>query len=483
MSEPVPPLPIEQIQALVAAGFGGLHAGEFLLLTVRNVRDPRSARDWLKRVLSAPGLVPSAAELGAQRRSRVATLAFSHAGLLAWGFVPSAKHPFPSVFGDGMGHPDRSRQLGDQDAASWRWADTAAPDAPGRRLAHVLVAHYWVLGAGAHAGDGAFFADVALDQAGFDVLRIPADPAYLRDRRYAVEPFGFADGLSQPVIAGLRADAERQWRDADGPARRVLEQQRVAAGEFLLGQRNEYAELAYAPDLQGWRGDQPFAFGASYLAVRQICQDVARFEAFVSAFEAGVHRQPGEATIAEKMVGRFKDGRPLCPANGTDPEDFGYYVLDAQGFGCPRGAHMRRGNPRDSLGHDAEAGAESARLHRLLRRGRAYRLDDGGEPAERGLFFMALNADIERQFAFVQQRWIAGARFAGLAGETDPLLGPAGRAFTVQDPWVGERVTALPRFTRVVGGGYFLLPGLPALRFMAGLDQDASARTTPAGSV
>jgi hypothetical protein len=80
----------------------------------------------------------------------------------------------------------------------------------------------------------------------------------------------------------------------------------------------------------------------------------------------------------------------------------------------------------------------------------------------------------------VQQRWIAGSHFAGQAGESDPLLGPAGRTFTVQDPWVGERVTALPRFTRVVGGGYFLLPSLPALRFLAGLGADTAAPASAA---
>jgi hypothetical protein len=41
----------------------------------------------------------------------------------------------------------------------------------------------------------------------------------------------------------------------------------------------------------------------------------------------------------------------------------------------------------------------------------------------RGLVFAALNANIERQFEFVQQAWITSPNFAGLYDEADPMLG------------------------------------------------------------
>jgi len=54
--------------------------------------------------------------------------------------------------------------------------------------------------------------------------------------------------------------------------------------------------------------------------------------------------------------------------------------------------------------------------HRLLRVGRFYQPDEGKNP---GLLFMCLNADIDRQFEFVQQTWLASPSFHGLVGEQD----------------------------------------------------------------
>jgi len=57
---------------------------------------------------------------------------------------------------------------------------------------------------------------------------------------------------------------------------------------------------------------------------------------------------------------------------------------------------------------------------RLLRVGRFYQPDEGKNP---GLLFMCLNADIDRQFEFVQQTWLASPSFHGLVGEQDPVTG------------------------------------------------------------
>ena len=82
-----------------------------------------------------------------------------------------------------------------------------------------------------------------------------------------------------------------------------------------------------------------------------------------------------------------------------------------------------------ALRHDLVA---STRFHRLLRRGREYGTELTRDQALSGATraatiavctSSALNANIGRQFEFVQGAWIAGTRFAGLAGESDPLLG------------------------------------------------------------
>jgi putative iron-dependent peroxidase len=194
------------------------------------------------------------------------------------------------------------------------------------------------------------------------------------------------------------------------------------------------------------------------------------------------------------MVGRRKDGAPLvdCPHAAPEADAFRYRIADAEGFQCPLGAHVRRGNPRDTLAWDVESGVASSKLHRLLRRARVYtdgcRLaedgrcghDDGRRGCGRGLFFIALNADLDRQFEFVQQRWVGNPHFAGLANESDPLMGGRGRrAFTVQGLASGQAIEDLPAFTALVGGGYFFLPGLAALRFLGQDPAPAGAGRLP----
>ncbi len=71
------------------------------------------------------------------------------------------------------------------------------------------------------------------------------------------------------------------------------------------------------------------------------------------------------------------------------------------------------------------------RFHRILRRGREY--GPGLEPEdaltpplpnepERGLHFVCLNANITRQFEFLQNAWIMNTKFSGMTGESDPLV-------------------------------------------------------------
>jgi Dyp-type peroxidase family len=179
-------------------------------------------------------------------------------------------------------------------------------------------------------------------------------------------------------------------------------------------------------------------------------------------------------------MGRWRSGAPLVQAPEQDREDlkrynaFSYHDTDPHGFACPVGSHVRRANPRDSLDpkHPRTA-LRSTNRHRILRRGRPYgppffAARPDGEEAERGLLFLALNSDIERQFEFVQQQWINNPNFGGLQGEGDPLLSPSEVFTEPQDP-VRRRITGLKRFITVKGGAYFFLPGLRALKYFASL--------------
>ncbi len=85
---------------------------------------------------------------------------------------------------------------------------------------------------------------------------------------------------------------------------------------------------------------------------------------------------------------------------------------------------------------------------------------------------MCLNANIARQFEFVQHSWINDPRFNGLYEDPDPLVGGTTepeRAFTIQGVPLRIRLRGIPEFTSVRGGGYFFMPGLRALRYLANI--------------
>jgi len=384
--------------------------------------------------------------------------------------------------------------VGANDPSGWAWGGTATPD--------VMLALFAAPG-------GLSALRASLTAAGFDAgFAIVADLA-TTDMKGA-EPFGFADGISQPEFdfAGTRTPGT----DADLGYGNLL-----AAGELLLGHRDEYGQIIdrplVDPALPG-AADLPVADGGrrdlgrngSYLVFRQLEQDVAGFWRFAAANAA---TPAGAVALAESMVGRRRSGDALLPASAGRvrrvaaadlPRNGFTFDADPDGARCPLGAHIRRANPRTgdmpggvqgafsqgvrmlgfggdgSLREDAVA---SSRFHRILRRGREYgtwtppeqamALPAGtGAPAA-GLHFICLNASIARQFEFIQNAWLASAKFDAMSGEADPLLGnrepfPAGQ----RTDGFG-RLCAVPRFVTVRGGGYFFLPGLRALRFIAGL--------------
>jgi deferrochelatase/peroxidase EfeB len=123
-------------------------------------------------------------------------------------------------------------------------------------------------------------------------------------------------------------------------------------------------------------------------------------------------------------------------------------------------------------------------LHRILRRGRAYgpAADPAFDPERmraaddrpRGLHFLCFNANLSRQFEFVQSNWALNPSFAGLSQDPDPLIGAKRRypfeadTFTMQGCPV-RRAHDLPRVVEVLGGAYFFMPSRAALEYLGGL--------------
>lgn len=497
MSRESPPAPrrdAEDIQALVRTGFGKLDGACYLML---RIADAGPARLWLRAQT-----VASVGDLSRRILEHVIQVAFTAAGLRALGVADEVLSGFAPEYLEGMaGDPSRSRRLGDigeNEPSGWDWGVDG-------REPHVVLLLF------AAADDIGAFAEktcAAALAAGFSLVEM-LPTAVLDDR----EPFGFADGLSQPTIDW--DDRRTPNTSADMDFHNI-----VAPGEVLLGYRNEYnlftgrpllhASAAGAerlPDAADDAGQRDLGRNGSYLVFRQLDQDVREFWRWAQQ-AAGTD---GAVGLAEAMVGRRMSGAPFS-ALGTreipgveDRALNGFtYSLDPDGIVCPIGNHIRRANPRTgdypggragviakiiaALGLSGTAEADviaSSRFHRLLRRGRRFgarfesvdALRPNSPDPKAGLYFICLNANIGRQFEFVQGAWLANAKFGNMTGEQDPLLGnrlpfPQGQAtdrFTQPQPEGPCRVmSGLPQFVRVRGGGYFFLPGLRALGWLLG---------------
>jgi deferrochelatase/peroxidase EfeB len=224
----------------------------------------------------------------------------------------------------------------------------------------------------------------------------------------------------------------------------------------------------------------------TYLVVRQLEQNLAGFEAWLERAAAEQRDTPlgrqaaDDATrkelIAAKLMGRWRDGaslvrhsHPALPGQTRKPDtEFLYGREDPEGLACPFGAHTRRANPRDSLDPTSPQEVGITNRHRIMRVGRSYRERD--QEIKRGTLFMCLNADIERQFEFLQQNWILGRSFQGLEDEADPLNDchrDGTKVLTVPTPDGPVTLRGLPDFVRVRGGGYFFMPARRTVRFLA----------------
>ena len=184
---------------------------------------------------------------------------------------------------------------------------------------------------------------------------------------------------------------------------------------------------------------------------------------------------PHQDLVAAKMMGRWRSGCPvdLSPdkddlAIAADPERRNNftYAGDDQGLRCPIGSHLRRSNPRATPLKRATA----VRRHRLIRRGVEYgpHLADGAledDGVDRGLINLFIQADIERQFEFVQKEWMHGGEFLGLdPNEQDPINGVGGEGSQLSVPGAKRPfLFDLPTFVKVKGGEYLFVPGLKAL--------------------
>ena len=481
MATPVERVEINDVQGVILDPYKTLPWSSFMLLELSG---RAQAKAWLGKL--APAVSNSTAERKEPARASAVHVAFTAAGLRLLGLPDSAVSQFSRPFVDGMcGTDERCKTLsddGDSDARKWQWGG------PTNRPVHAVLMLYGALKADRDRLESDHLPPQNGTSADPVVYRldtcVPRNPKLL-----SKEHFGFTDGIGQPRIAGVDGAVPRMT----GVAGRGGIENTLPAGEFLLGYGNQLRVVSPAGPRVVETGGVEFELGrnGSYLVLRQLHQDVLGFWQFLD----------GEGPRAEllkrgaQVVGRWPNGAPLVKAPDRDtqapPSDNEFGFTDGAGQlirVCPLGAHIRRANPRDSLQSVGSNSVIVANQHRLMRRSRPYgpplatsmeptdylEKQDGDAKAERGLVFAAFNADIERQFEFVQAIWINGRHFTSSQnGEVDPMTGaqPAnGGLFTMQGDPIRRRFGVthpLPRFVTVHGGAYFFMPGLRALTYLA----------------
>jgi Dyp-type peroxidase family len=464
---------LEDVQGLVFYGHGHMPFSRFIFL---QITDAPTVRTWLGSVL--PEVSSSRAKSSThQKPTATAHVAFTAEGLIAIGLNPDTVQAFPREYTEGMSSGERPRVLGDVNAnAPETWELGGPTNAP----VHILLALY------AHSADALQQYE---SQPWYPTSNCGASIVFVQNshKESANEPFGFKDGISQPAVIG-------------GPMPIPTDPNAMPAltpGEFVLGYNNEYANLAPAPavpastdkngvlpaDPEGGNG-RSFGKNGTFLVFRKLKQDVDGFwkwcEDTTRKSDGSIDADAKEM-LAAKLVGRYKSGCPLTlspnadnPALGAADKSnsFRFAATDLAGYSCPIGSHIRRANPRDVLHpNKPERSVVISKRHRIMRRGRPYKDAKPDGTSEVGLLFIAINADLQRQFEFVQQTWLNNPTFNGLFDDEDPLVsnadGPGN--MTIQAQPVRKKLHGIPQFVTMRGGAYFFLPGLRALKYLASL--------------
>lgn len=420
------------------------HAARYEFLTIR---EPSAGRRWLAGLIDKVGTGQSVG--AASPDARWVSLAFTSSGLKALGVEESSLATFPEEFRQGMAA--RATIIGATGANHpEHWVGDVA--SPALHAIAILFARDAAERERCTVEHAKYLSDIG----GIGVLSsldLEAIPPY----GFAHEHFGYRDRLSEPAIEGTASE----------PQRGSASPRCIKAGEFFLGYEDESGAQPALPQ------PEMLSRNGSYVAYLRMQEHVGLFRDFLR--EQGSTRDEQEL-IAAKLMGRWRSGAPLVLAPlQDDPElgadklrtnRFNYEAMDPHGYACPVGSHIRRMNPRDS--------ADNMRRHTMIRRGGTYGPalpeDAPEDGVERGIAAFLGCASLVRQFEFAMNVWANDPNFKDLGNERDPFVGTHDGTFHMTIPRrpIRKKIVGLPAFTTIKGGAYFFLPGIRALRFLAG---------------
>ena len=568
---PADAIDLQEIPTLVFGGLSNRPFAECQIVRWNDDAGADGARAWLSRVA-----VDATYGETLPAQDTAVAVALAATALRRLELPEDALASFPTAFQQGIWPEWRARELGDVDdkdkdkedaPAGWRWGGNEID-----RRADALVLIYADEEKFLKKKSAEFREDAA--RYGHDIVcTIPLTTPKPRKRSdgsliLPQERFGFADGVSQPVILG-----------APRKNTRAVGNDLVAPGEIVLGYPDNTGKVPpsplladkhdpkhYLPDrgpdpfrrrpefsrYEGTSGERDLGANGTFLVVRQLDQKPGEFRRWVdetyewllhspyvvmssdgmsTSIESQLSAEVGSTAIAPdlgqstssttmtvgasgmssatvakvfgsgstapttqdtkalkeliaaKLVGRWQDGsslvrNPQFPASKSNPDArpdnaFMLGTEDPRGLSCPFGSHIRRANPRDTRFHstpeESRLEVEGVNRHRILRIGRAYTYTEevGDAKVEHtGLLFMCLNADIERQFEFIQKTWLLNRNIHGLEDEGDPIMSCGPRNFTIPTSNGPLRIPINRNFVRVMGGGYFFMPGRAAMRYL-----------------
>lgn len=393
------------------------------------------------------------------------SIGFSYAGLerlgLPIGYLRVFRRTSPA-FADGA--PLRAARRGDGYANE---PDKACPEFTQQR-AHVLVSWHGPAGetlAQAQALAGAWSKH-------FQTRPDEAVSALHQGQRLGAPPeqtgewmhFGYRDGLSEVCI------------EEHAPPG-TIDPRHHAPGVLLHGHVND---AGYNPYALSQAPDKVRAFfrNASFGVLRPMQQDLSAFQKKVDEWAvelaAQYPRPVTPAFVKAKLCGRWPNGVLLTPEVFDEPPA-GSLALpqdpftdgDAEGYGCPYGAHVRRMR--------AAPDANGRIFARTLQRrsvpyGKALwsNRPAPGDNEERGLLGHFFCASIEDQFEHLLGQWAARPPlgFAADDSAADPLLGPHADGGALRVPLEGKApayLSGFRRWTSPLGTMYAWYPSCCAL--------------------
>jgi deferrochelatase/peroxidase EfeB len=353
---------------------------------------------------------------------------------------------------------------------------------------------------------------------GAGVDNLPYQPSAALAGRWDQEHFGYKDGISGTFFRDCGEDPTLVvggGKPTGKDPRTIEGWNPLEPGEFILGHEDESGAYPEAP------GPPLFSRNGTFLVYRKLHQNVASFHSYLE--EEGARFPGGKEALAAKFVGRWRNGAPLtrfpteAEANqfvnevaalqqkvrdgAATPEEKSRldalklqfvafdYVDDIEGARCPFGAHTRRTNPRSALEFAQKGGfgrpafdtpAALTNRRRILRRGLPYGLveEHPTDEGDHGVIMMILNADLSRQYEFMQKQWVNFGNDFRLANDQDPILGnfginqgcrAAGRMMIEGDKQTKTPpyfCSNMPTLVETRGGDYFFVPSMTCLRMI-----------------